>query len=385
MSRRLFVATLAAVPLVAAGAHLSAYVLSGKRWASSQIPFYVNPVNLDVSESAATAALQAASAYWKNQTTADVSLYYAGRTGGSSLVYNGKNEIFFRNESSGTTTAATYWWADSSNHLLDADMIFYDASNKFFTGQSGCSGGVYIEDIAAHEFGHFIGIRHSADSTATMYATWNAYCATSWRFLAQDDVNAVQALYPASAAVAPPSAPTNAAASLASTSPYVDVRWVDRSTNESGFKVERSTNGVNFAVVGQPGSGVVAFQDRTTSAGASYWYRVRAFNSGGTSSPSNTASVSVPMPAAPAAPVLKSPKKRSTTTPKSLAWYSAARAKTYDVYFGKGKSPALYKSNLKSTSVSLRKLSRKATYYWRVVAKSANGSTSSAVWKFTTR
>jgi hypothetical protein len=64
-----------------------------------------------------------------------------GRTSATSFANNGKNEIFFRNASAGSMVAETHWWYDSSNRLLDADILFYDGGFKFFTGSSGCSGG----------------------------------------------------------------------------------------------------------------------------------------------------------------------------------------------------------------------------------------------------
>jgi Matrixin len=385
MLKRSIIAALATVALVGLGARLTAYVISTEKWASSQVPFFVNPVNADISEDAAIAALRSAAANWSTQTTANVTVYYVGRTTGTSLTNNGKNEIFFRNGTSGSTIAAAYYWYDGTNKIVDADMIFYDAAYKFFTGQSGCASGFYVEDIATHEFGHFIGIYHSADATATMYPTQSSWCNQSWRFLAQDDINAVVALYPPATATAPPAAPSSAAARLAVTNPYVDVNWVDASTNESGFRVERSSDGVTFTQVGQTGASVVAFQDRTTTGGKTYWYRVRAYNSGGTSATSNTVSISVPLLQAPSAPVLSSPANGITTSANTASWLAAARATSYDVYLGTSATPALYKQNVTGTSVTLRKLVKDSVYYWRVVAKNSSGSATSATWSFRKR
>ena len=69
-----------------------------------------------------------------------------GRTNGTAVSNNGKNEVFFRNVAPGSTVAETYWWADASGHLIDADIMFYDGGITFFTGSIGCSGGLYIED-----------------------------------------------------------------------------------------------------------------------------------------------------------------------------------------------------------------------------------------------
>jgi hypothetical protein len=174
-----------------------AYVWGGYKWANRQVPYYVNPANMDVSQSAALAAIQLGAATWTQQSNADFSFYYAGQTNGSSLVNNGKNEVFFRDGSNGSLVAETLRWFDGSGNLLDADIVFYDAAWTFFTGTTGCAGGVYVEDFAAHEFGHALGLKHSTVTTATMYPT-GSNCSISWRTLDPDDLAGVESIYPSS-------------------------------------------------------------------------------------------------------------------------------------------------------------------------------------------
>jgi hypothetical protein len=110
--------------------------------------------------------------------------------------------------------AETHWWYDGSNHLIDADIVLYDGGFKFFTGSAGCSGGVYIEDVIAHEGGHALGLGHSAVSSATMYASMG-WCSMKQRTLDADDLAGVEKLYPPSGATDT----TNTAPSVTITAP----------------------------------------------------------------------------------------------------------------------------------------------------------------------
>ena len=188
--------TLPILGLLAVAAAASAYVLNGPKWGVTQVPYYINPVNGDMSEANAIAAIQAGAMNWTAQSNAAISMYYMGRTSGSSLTKNSKNEVFFRNASAGSMAAEVYWWYDSSYRLVEADMVFYDGGFKFFPGGSGCSSGVYLEDIATHEFGHVLGLGHSSVSAASMYPKL-AWCSTATRSLDADDLAGVEKLYPA--------------------------------------------------------------------------------------------------------------------------------------------------------------------------------------------
>lgn len=65
--------------------------------------------------------------------------------------------------------------------------------------------------------------------------------------------------------------------------------WVDNSNNETGFLIERSTNGAAFAQIAQVGANVRTFNNSGLVKNSTYAYRVRAFNGSGNSSYSNTA------------------------------------------------------------------------------------------------
>ena len=203
------VRTIAAVAVAIAGAaalHSTVGAYSTyAHWASSPVTFYVNPVNADVSQSAAVAALQAGMDVWNTQSGTSFRYQYGGTATDTATAYDNRNVILFRNTSNGSTIASTYSWWSSSNELLDSDIIFWDGGFTFFTGTSGCgvvSNAAYIEDIAAHELGHALGLNHSPSTDATMYPSYS-YCSQALRTLAADDINGAKALYPTVSNTAP--------------------------------------------------------------------------------------------------------------------------------------------------------------------------------------
>ena len=65
------------------------------------------------------------------------------------------------------------------------------------------------------------------------------------------------------------------------TSYTVTVTWDHPLTNESGFQVERSTDGVNFVKVATVASDQKLYVDPSTEYDTMYWYRVAAISSQG--------------------------------------------------------------------------------------------------------
>jgi hypothetical protein len=183
----------------------SAFVSNNVTWAQSPVPFVINTTNMDgLSDAAVVAAVRAGADTWPQQSGAPIAFSYTGPSTQTVNTNDGINVVMFRNASSGSAIATTYTWM-SGSRIIDADIVFWDAAFQFFTGSTGCSNGFYIEDIAAHEFGHALGLGHSTTPTATMYPS-TAPCNTGLRSLDPDDIAGVRSLYPLT--LQPPAPPS---------------------------------------------------------------------------------------------------------------------------------------------------------------------------------
>jgi hypothetical protein len=196
MTIRTTVSVLVAVLAVATvlSKHPRAYTTNGSRWNQMTASYFINPANLDLPANAVVSAVQAGADAWALQSTAAFAFSYAGQTSQTTNTNDAINLVLFRNASSGSAIATTYSWFSGSGGLLDTDIVFWDGGFQFFAGTTGCSAGFYIEDIAAHEFGHALGLGHSTSESATMYPSVS-YCSSANRSLDADDLAGVLAIY----------------------------------------------------------------------------------------------------------------------------------------------------------------------------------------------
>ncbi len=102
----------------------------------------------------------------------------------------------------------------------------------------------------------------------------------------------------------PPAAPSNLTATAVSAS-QINLTWADNSTDEANFVVERSTSATTgFSTIATLAANTTAYNSTGLNSSTTYYYRVRATNTGGNSSFSNTANATTQQSTvnAPAAP-----------------------------------------------------------------------------------
>lgn len=93
--------------------------------------------------------------------------------------------------------------------------------------------------------------------------------------------------------LSPPSTPTLLRV-IGLSSTNVALEWNDNATDETGFALERSTNGVTWAEIARLGANATSHDDVTVVAATTYSYRVRAFNDAGYSAASGVVTIAVP-------------------------------------------------------------------------------------------
>jgi hypothetical protein len=122
-----------------------------------------------------------------------------------------------------------------------------------------------------------------------------------------------------------------------------------------------------------------------------YYWRVDARNSGGTTTGTVWSFTTGAQPVSPPSqPTNPSPSNAATNVAVTAAtsWTNGGGATSYDVYFGTDSTPDAgeFVGNQSATSFDpAGNLANSTTYYWRIDAKNAGGTTTGVVWSFTTQ
>jgi hypothetical protein len=193
------------------------------------------------------------------------------------------------------------------------------------------------------------------------------------------------------AGLSSPPAPTLSSPSSGSTGVATNptLSW-NASTGATSYRLQVSTSaGFAVSVVNQSGITGTSYNVTGLSNGTLYYWRVNATNAGGTSAYSTSWNFTTVV-AAPSAPTLSSPANGATgvSTSPALNWNASTGATSYQLEVSTNSSfssTVVNQSGITGTSYGVTGLTNGTTYYWRVNATNAGGTSAySTSWSFTT-
>lgn len=149
----------------------------------------------------------------------------------------------------------------------------------------------------------------------------------------------------------------------------INLSWTDNASNEAGFRIERGTDGSNFALVATVAANVTSFNNTGLTPGMTYFYRVRSVNAAGQSG-----FAAGNLPTRPAAPTGLAATAGAGQV--ALAWDAVSGAATYRVYRGltpggQGAMPCA--GGLLTPAFFDTVVTSGVTYYYRVTAVNVGG------------
>lgn len=155
------------------------------------------------------------------------------------------------------------------------------------------------------------------------------------------------------------------------------------SQSATAYAVYLGTSQTLDASAYQATQSATSFNASSLAANTTYYWRIDSINSIGTT----TGDVwSFTTRSAPAAATNPSPSSGATSQPTSLAlsWTASAAATLHDVYFSADPALLSYKGTQSGTSHAVSGLATGTSYYWRIDSANEVGTTTGAVWSFTT-
>lgn len=169
-----------------------AFEYGGVKWSATDIPvgYYINETTDDIPDEGT--ACQAAAQTWSDVATSSFEFQYLGPTTRLAPILDGYNVLSWG--STGGSIATTYIWYVGDT-IIECDMEFED---DFNWGTNGASNLMDVQNIATHEFGHFLlllDLYNSTDSEKTMYG-YGSYGETKKRTLDPDDIAGISFIYP---------------------------------------------------------------------------------------------------------------------------------------------------------------------------------------------
>lgn len=161
------------------------YLFTGKRWNNKALTYKFNSYSRKLAQSSQRKSIADALSMWSAVTPltftrydygrVDMDIMFASRAHGDNNPFDGPGRVLAHAFHPG-------------NAAISGDLHF-DADEPWIA--SGNYGGTSLESVAAHEFGHSLGLGHSQDQGALMYAFYSGHVPR----LGTDDINGIQKLY----------------------------------------------------------------------------------------------------------------------------------------------------------------------------------------------
>jgi len=273
----------------------------------------------------------------------------------------------------------------SSGGKTIGGTFFSRAVSGFIVNNDGSTAAQFLQNancfasVDTHELGHVMGLDHSSDPSAIMYAFLSfGSCSGAPIPPSADDIAGIRAIYPPTGTTtSPPGPPTGLTATAVGST--VTLTWGAPATGgaPTAYIIEAGSapglaNLANFST----GNTATTFSASGVGAG-SYYVRVRATNSAGTSAPSADALLvvgggCVGPPSAPTG-FANTFKSGGTVT---FAWNASAGATTYIIEAGSAPGAAnLANADLGSSATSATFSGvPNGTYFVRLRAQNACGT-----------
>lgn len=173
----------------------------------------------------------------------------------------------------------------------------------------------------------------------------------------------------------------------------LSLSWDLNKNTTNGFEIEISTDGKNFNKAATAAAGATSATITGLTEKTNYQVRVRAVGNGLTSDYSNVLSTeTIGDPSVPAQPTNPFPavgSKEGIAAGLTFTWEDNVKAYggdvTYALYLGTSADNMAQKvSGLTKTEWTTKDLEANVTYYWRVDATNSLGTTTGALWNFST-
>jgi hypothetical protein len=171
---------------------------TGYIWPSNTTTYFVNPSFTDPSAGSPSdqvLAIRSGADEWRIEGEGPFAFTYGGTTTTTTYSRDFENAVFYAGRDGGGALAVCWYWIQSGN-LVEFDIEFYDRDGSYnIVWATNPTGSQFdIQGVAAHEFGHALGLDHSNVSGATMYPSTGPGNLGP-RSIAADDILGYQSLY----------------------------------------------------------------------------------------------------------------------------------------------------------------------------------------------